>query len=332
METWQVSSIDMGLRKKAAALSFLVSVVVFSIKLYAYHLTLSTAILSDALESVVNIVAALVAVVVIRYVSEPADKEHPYGHGKVEYFSAAFEGGLIVFAALMIAYQSIMALVKGHTLNQLDDGLVLVVIATVFNFGLSLYLKRVSQVQKSEALAASGAHLMSDVVTTAGIVLGLGLVIITKWYWIDPLLAIGVSFHLIWEGSKIVRRSISGLIDEVDVSSLRSLSESFSRNRREGIINIHNLKTIRSGSFHHVDAHLVVPEFWNIATVHELTEEFERAVVQDYPFDGEIAFHLDPCLKKYCQMCELGSCPVRVEKFVKAQNFVPEELINGPGE
>jgi cation diffusion facilitator family transporter len=332
METWQVSSIDMGLRKKAALLSLIVSVIVFSTKLFAYHLTLSTAILSDALESIVNILAALVALVVIRYVSVPADKEHPYGHGKVEYFSAAFEGGLIVFAALMIAFQGVMALLRGQVLNQLGNGLILVVTATMLNFGLSLYLKKIAHAQKSEALAASGAHVMSDVMTTGGIVLGLGLVMITGWNWLDPLLAIGVSFHLVWEGVKIVRRSVAGLIDEVDVSSLRSLSESFSRNRREGIINIHNLKTIRSGSFHHVDAHLVVPEFWDIATVHGITQEFELAVVKDYPFDGEIAFHLDPCLKKYCQMCELGSCPIRVENFVKVQNFVPEELINGPGE
>ncbi len=332
MENWHTSSIDMALRKKASILSLVVSVLVFSIKLYAYHMTSSTAVLSDALESIVNVVAALVALVVINYVAQPADKEHPYGHGKVEYFSAAFEGGLIVFAAILIAFQGIMALIRGHALSELQDGMLLVGFATLLNLFLGLYLKRVSKAQMSDALAASASHILSDVVTTVGIVVGLGLVMFTGWNWIDPLLAIGVSLHLVWEGVKIVRRSVSGLIDEVDVGSLKSLTEAFDRNRRAGIINIHNLKTIRSGSFHHVDAHLVVPEFWDIATVHEITLDFEKAVVKDYPFDGEIAFHLDPCLRKYCHMCELADCSIRQEKFKAFQKFVPEDLINGPAD
>ena len=139
MDSWQNSLIDMNLRKKAALLSLLVSFVVFALKLYAYNLTHSTAVLSDALETIVNIIAAGVALVVIRYVSAPADEDHPYGHGKVEYFSAAFEGGLIFFAAIIILIQGSMALIKGQNLNQIEDGLLLMGISTVINLVLGIY-------------------------------------------------------------------------------------------------------------------------------------------------------------------------------------------------
>lgn len=320
-----------GSRQRLASwVSLVVSLIVLGIKTFAYTKTHSTAVLSDALETIVNVIAAFVAIFVIRYGASPADEEHPYGHGKVEYFSAAFEGGLIFFASLLILYQGAMAFIKGGPLHELEAGMVYIFIASLFNLFLALYLRKISREDKSEALAASSSHVMSDVVTTGGIFLGLLLVYLTGWEWIDPLLAVGVAVHLGWEGWKIVRRSIAGLIDEVDIESLRNLCDSFEKNRRPGVIDIHNLKTIRAGSFHHIDAHLVVPEFWDIRTAHEVTQKFEDDVVRSYVFDGEIAFHLDPCESKYCQVCQVEPCPIRVSPLKKLVPFKAEDLVRGP--
>lgn len=330
MQEGLASSINMSPKKHAAILSLVCSIFVFGLKILAYHWTHSTAIFSDALETVVNVIAAVVALFVIQYVSAPADDDHPYGHGKVEYFSAAFEGGLIFFAALIIFVKGVIALINNEPLNPLEGGLVLITAASIANLILALYLKKVGREQKSETLLASGAHIMSDVVTSAGVLLGLALVFLTGWVWLDSVVAITLAFNLAWEGYKIVRRSISALIDGVDLESLKQLSEAFEKNRIEGVINIHKLKAIRSGSFHHVDAHLVVPEFWDVRTVHGISHEFEKAVVKDYPFDGEIAFHIDPCQRKYCRICTLKVCPIRLHPFEVHQKFNLQDLMHGP--
>lgn len=317
-------------RNTAAWISLSVSTFVFGLKVTAYYMTNSTAVLSDALESTVNVVAAFVALIVLRVVSQPADEDHPYGHGKLEYFSAAFEGGLIFFAALMIIREAIDSLWKGHAFRQLESGLVVVAVAAVINLVLGLYLKKMGEREKSEALKASGAHVISDVWTTVGVGVGLGLVLLTELPWIDPVVAIIVALNLAYEGYKIVRKSAGGLIDEVDTDVIRQLAQSLENNRLPGIIDVHKTKIIRSGRFHHVDAHLVVPEYWDISRTHAYCEDFEAEVVADYPFDGEIAFHLDPCKRLYCQRCKMVDCPIRQHPFEKESPFTVESLMGDP--
>lgn len=317
-------------RKRAAYISAAASLLIFLLKAGAYRLTGSAAVLSDALESIVNVIASIVALFVIRFAAQPADHDHPYGHGKAEYFSAAFEGGLIFFAALMIIGESIKALIDHEPTRQLEIGLAIVGLAAFLNLILGLYLKRTGKVHHSEALRASGAHVLSDVYTTVGIMVGLGLVLVTKIAWLDPVIAILVGLQLAVSGFKIVRESWGGLLDEVDEDSLKNLTESLEHNRKPGIIDIHHLRIIRSGSFHHVDAHLVVPEYWDISKVHSETHEFETRVVQDYTFDGEIAFHLDPCKKSYCEICNVENCPIRQVEFKSLRPFTVKSLTDGP--
>ncbi|MGZ3747927.1 MAG: cation diffusion facilitator family transporter, partial [Pseudobdellovibrionaceae bacterium] len=201
-------------RNNAAWISLSASIFIFAMKVAAYYITHSTAVLSDALESTVNVVASFVALIILRIVAQPADEDHPYGHGKLEYFSAAFEGGLIFFAALMIIRESIDALIAGHTSRQLESGLVIMIVAAVFNFILGFYLKKIGEQEKSEALKASGAHVISDVWSSVGVVVGIGLVLLTGIQWIDPVVAIAVALNLAYEGYKIVRKSAGSLIDE----------------------------------------------------------------------------------------------------------------------
>lgn len=318
------------IRNQAAWLSAIVSVVVFGLKFIAYRYTGSAAILSDALESIVNVLAAIVALVVVRFAAQPADDDHPYGHGKAEYFSSAFEGGMISFAGIMIVGESIRALIYHTAPQALETGMLIVAGATVLNLLLGLYLRHIGKTHQSEALKASGAHVLSDVYTTVGVIFGLLLVYLTDLPWIDPVVAILVGLNLTYSGFKIVRESVGGLLDQQDQGAIEDLAKSLEKNRRPGIIDIHHLRTIRSGRFHHVDAHLVVPEYWDVAHVHEVELEFEKAVVEDYAFDGELAFHLDPCKKSYCSICDVPDCPIRQQEFQALRPFTLKSLTDGP--
>lgn len=316
--------------RRGALISLLVGVALLIVKAAAYQLTGSSAVLSDALESIVNVVTAATALAVVRFSLAPADDEHPYGHGKAEFVSAAFEGGLIFFAAIAIVLESARALVTGVQLRSLDAGFLLMIAAALANLALGLYLRRVSRRGNSQALAASSAHVLSDVKTTVGVAIGLVAVRLTGWTWLDPLAAAAVGLHLGWEGWGILRGSFAGLLDETDPKSLELLSAAIRKVRPAGVIEIHHLRAIRSGSFHHVDAHLVVPEFWDILEAHEVADRFEKAVVAEYPFDGEIAFHLDPCFRRFCVNCDLEACPVREKPFEHLKTFAVSELTRAP--
>ena len=317
-------------RQRAALISVIASITIFAIKVWAYQATHSAAVLSDATESVVNVLAAFVAFFVVRYAAQPADEDHPYGHGKAEYFSSTFEGGMIFFAGLTILYQSLIYLVSGEELHQLESGLIIIGVAAIFNLILGIYLGRVAKKQNSAALKASSAHVLSDVWTTIGVIGGLILVILTGQTWIDPLVAVLVALQLTYSGYKIVREAMGGLIDEVDTKSLEALGMAMMKNLAPGIIDVHRMRVIRSGAFHHVDAHLVVPEYWDVAHAHSVTHNFEMDVVRDYPFDGEIVFHLDPCGRAYCSHCDVFDCPIRVREFKNRQEFTVDHLISEP--
>lgn len=325
----KTSHVDEKARRQAAIASLIVSMLVLSLKAAAYVKSGSSAVLSDALESIVNVLTACVALFVIHFAAQPADTDHPYGHGKAEYFSAAFEGGLIFFAAVAILLESARSLWFGVHLRDIGEGIVLTSLATVLNFTAALYLRWVGRRQKSEALQASSAHLLSDVKTTVGVVLGLFLVHATGFTWVDPLIAVVVALWLAYEGYTIARRSVGALIDELDEAGLTVLAESIRRHRRTGVIDIHLMRSIRSGSFHHIDAHLVVPEFWDVLRAHETAHGFEKSVMQDYPFDAEFAFHLDPCRAKFCPICSVEPCPIRKKPFVAPPEFAVKDLL-GP--
>ena len=319
-------------RVRIAQLNIVVSLFVLGLKFLGYYVSGSTAIFSDALETLINVLTAVTALVVIRLVAMPADENHPYGHGKLEFFSSAFEGGLVFFAAIAIMIESVRAFKSQQEINEIPFGMFFILIASLVNFFMALALKKVGQAQKSETLLASSVHLMSDVYTTVGVLVGLLMVKLTGLMWVDPLISFFVAIHLIIESYRIVRRSVSGLTDEMDVKSLKDLSAAIQKNIKPGIINIHNLRAIRSGQFHHIDAHLIVPEFWDVAKAHRVTHDFEKNVVAMYPFDGEFAFHLDPCGRKYCGSCDVATCPVREAEFIRKFSFESTEMIKSVAE
>ena len=318
---------DSRVRTRAGLLSLVVSLVLLGAKYQAYRMTGSTAILSDALESIVNVVAAVFALGGLAFAAQPADRNHPYGHGKIEFFSAAFEGGLIAFAAVLIIYEVIQALLHGVEIRALDAGLAIVVGAGLGNLALGLYLLRVGRAYQSLTLVADGKHVLSDFWTSVGIVVGLLLVRATGIWWLDPVTAAVVALNLMWTGFRLVRHAAGGLLDEEDTGLLSRLLAALDTRLGQGVIRVHHLRAIRAGRFHHVEAHLVVPEFWSVDQAHELSEDLAARVIAELGVEGELVFHTDPCHRIYCAMCDLDDCTVRREPFRDRPPLSLEEAV-----
>ncbi len=314
------------IRSIAAYASLLISIVVLFLKIWAFHKTGSQAIYSDAVESIVNIITAIVAIGVIVYASKPVDKDHPYGHGKIEYVSAAFEGGLISFAAILVIFDAVKAQFHHEQLSQLSAGLWLLVACALINWGAGYFLKFMGKKHASPALESSGVHLLTDFGTTVGALVGVALVKSTGLNWIDRAVAVLLGLWMGSVGLKLVRQSASGLLDAEDLKLLERLAVLFQKFASNGIIQIHHARIIRSGWYHHIDAHVVVPEFWSINEAHARLEQFEASVFEAYGYRGEANFHLDPCKRKYCAGCDFPDCPVRREKFVRRMPVVLEHL------
>jgi cation diffusion facilitator family transporter len=312
---------------RAGLVSLIVGALILVAKYQAYRMTGSTAILSDALESIVNVVAAVFALGGIAFAAQPADRNHPYGHGKIEFFSAAFEGGLIAFAAVLIIYEVVRALLYGVEVRALDTGLVVVMGAGFANLALGWYLVRVGRASRSLVLVADGQHVLADFWTSVGIVVGLLLVRFTGLWWLDPVIAAVVALNLMWTGFRLVRHAAGGLLDEEDTPLLSRLLAVLGNHLGQGVIRVHHLRAIRAGRFHHVDAHLVVPEFWSVDQAHELAESLAERVIADLGVEGELIFHTDPCHRAYCSMCDLEDCRVRREPFRGRPPLTLEEAV-----
>ena len=318
---------DARVRLRAGILSLVVSVILLGAKYQAYLMTGSTAILADALETIVNVVAALFALGSLVFAGHPADRNHPYGHGKIEFVSAAFEGGLIAFAAMVIVYEVCRSLIAGPSVRSLGMGSLIIFATGLVNLALGWYLVRTGRRYQSLILVADGQHVLADFVTSAGIVVGLGLVSLTGIVWLDPVVAFVVALSLMWTGFRLVRHAAAGLLDEEDPALLTRVLSGLQSCVGHGVIRVHQLRAIRSGRFHHVEAHLVVPEFWSVERAHDIAEDVAARVIRDLGVEGEIAFHTDPCHRIYCAVCDLEDCPIRREPFRKVTPLTLEEAV-----
>lgn len=310
-----------------AAVALAIGVALLGIKFWAYALTGSQAIFSDALESIVNVIAGAFALGVVHYAGQPADRDHPFGHGKVEFLSAAFEGALIFCAALVIVWQAGEALVAGAAPERVDTGLLLTVLAGLANGLLGAFLVRFGRTHHSAAIEADGHHLLSDFWTSVGVITGLGAVWATGIGWLDPLAAALVALLLLRTGWRLVRRATGGLLDEEDPALLRQLVQVIAPRVRDGVIRVHHLRAIRSGHFRHISAHLVVPEFWTVERAHDAAEALAASVIADLPGEGHIDFHTDPCARAYCAVCDLEACSVRQQPFDGMRPLTVDEAV-----
>jgi cation diffusion facilitator family transporter len=286
-------------------------VAVLLAKLFAWRLTGSSAVLSDALESFVNVAAGALLLYSLHLSARPADRNHPYGHGKVEFFSAGVEGTLIAIAAVLIAWQAIQQLRIGVELRSLDLGLVLVTGATAVNAAIGWHLVRVGRRVSSLALVADGRHLFTDVVTSAGVVLGLALVWATGVTILDPIVALIVAAQILATGWRLSRQAVGGLMDEAEPQLLTDLAAALDAHREPAWIDAHSLRAWRSGAVNHIDLHMVVPRYFDVDQLHGISERVEAVLVAATQRPGEVITHFDPCRPRHCAGCAVADCPVR---------------------
>lgn len=274
-------------------LSIAAAVATIALKAIAYLLTGSVGLLSDAAESVVNLVAAVVAIAALRWAIKPADEEHAYGHQKAEYFSAGVEGTLIVVAAVSIGVTAIVRLLDPQPIHDVGIGLTVSVAASLINLGVGLMLLRAGRQERSIVLEADGKHLMTDVWTSAGVILGVAAVAITGWEPLDPLIALAVALNIVVAGSGLVRRSVGGLMDRALPTSDQGVIENVLAGFREDGVEFHALRTRQAGSRAFVSVHVLVPGDWTVQRGHDVLEDVETALRQRVPH-ATVFTHLEP--------------------------------------
>jgi cation diffusion facilitator family transporter len=276
-----------------AWLSIAAASLTIGLKASAYWLTGSVGLLSDALESLVNLVAAIVALVVLNIVARQPDEEHPYGYDKAEYFSSGIEGGMILLAALGIITEAWDRLLYPQPLEQIKLGLTLSVIASLINLGIARALFTAGRRYESITLEADAQHLMTDVWTSAGVLLGVGAVSVTGWERLDPIIAIAVAANIVWTGARLIRRSARGLMDAAlsleEQSVIKNILEKY---QREGI-QYHALRTRRAAARRFVSVHLLVPGSWTVQRGHDLLEHVERQIREQLA-NVTVFTHLEP--------------------------------------
>ncbi|MBS1599312.1 MAG: cation transporter [Bacteroidetes bacterium] len=301
--------------------------VLFLLKIVAWYLTKSVAILTDALESIVNIIASFIGIYSLYISAKPRDENHPYGHGKAEFLSAAIEGILIMLAGVFIIYESVIHLVYPHPLKKLDFGIILVAISAVINFILGYIAIKRGIKNKSAVLEASGHHLQSDTYSTIAIIVGLILIYYTGFHQLDSIVAIILSFIIIFVGYRITRKSIAGIMDEADKKILGRLVELLNQYRTQNWIDIHNLRVIKFGSVLHVDCHLTVPWYLNVRESNMEIENLTQYIENEFGETMEFFVHADDCVEFSCPICLKEDCSVRLHPFKKRIEWTLENII-----
>ena len=314
---------NLNIQKWVAA----ISVVLLVIKFIAYYLTHSVAILTDALESIVNVVAGFIGLYSLYIAAMPRDVNHPYGHGKAEFLSAAIEGTLVLSAGAIIIYKAIQHLIYPITIHQIDKGMILVGVTAVINLGVGLVGVRNGKRNQSVALLASGRHLISDSYSTFGIIAGLLLILLTRLSWVDSATAIIFGIIIIYTGYKILRRSIAGIMDEADVELLTKMVHLLNTNRRENWIDLHNLRIIKYGNILHVDCHLTVPWYLNVSEAHAEIEALGTLIKNEFGESFELFVHSDGCSYVQCPICIKSECPVRHHPLQKRIEWTLENIL-----
>ena len=279
--------------KRYAWLSIAAAIATILLKGWAWWLTGSVGLLSDALESFVNLAGAIMALAMLTLASMPADENHAHGHGKAEYFSSAFEGFLIIVAAIAIGYAAIDRLLDPQPLEAVGIGLAVSVAASIINLATSLILMNVGKKYKSITLEADAHHLLTDVWTSAGVILGVALVWATGWLWLDPVIALLVALNIVWTGWTLLNRSAAGLMDvSVSAEDLKAIEDVLDDYRRQGIA-FHALRTRQAGSRAFVTLHVLVPGAWTIQQGHDWSERIERDIRSAVPY-AHLTTHLEP--------------------------------------
>lgn len=287
-------------------------------KFIAYLITHSNAILTDALESIINIIAGGFGLYSLILASKPKDEDHPYGHGKIEFISASIEGVLIILAGIAIITKSTFNLFFPGEVHKLDIGIWIIAISGAINYIIGHLAEKKGETSHSITLVASGKHLKSDAYTTIGILMGLLLIFFTKIIWIDNVVAIVGGNWIIYSGYKILKESVGGIMDEADFNLLDKITTNLEKNRKPNWIDIHNLRTIKYGDKLHIDCHATLPYYFTVLEGHGEIDLIEKLIDQVFEKKVEIFIHIDPCNPDYsCAICLKTDCNLRKLSFEK---------------
>jgi cation diffusion facilitator family transporter len=303
------------------------AIVLFFIKLLAWWWTRSVSVFTDAMESTVNVATGLICWYSVWLAAKPRDRNHPYGHGKAEFISAAIEGTLIIIAGIIIIYQAALHLWNPRPLASLDAGLVLLGITAVINYAAGSYAEKQGNRVNSPALVSGGKHLKTDTYSTAGILLGLLLLKITGWVWLDALIAILFAGIILVTGYKVIRRSLAGIMDEADLKLLHELIEYLQQHKQPAWIDLHNLRMIQYGNILHLDGHITLPWYYNVREAHKELEMLDNLIRRKFGDRIELFVHVDGCEPFSCRICNLSECPVRQHPKVADIRWEPENVL-----
>lgn len=299
------------LEARAAAISVVVGITLLVVKFVAYFLTGSSAVFSDAMESIVNVAASFMAFYALGLAHSPADPEHPYGHGKIEFISAGFEGGMILMAGLLILVKTFVVLASGQiVIEKTGFGLAFMALAMLVNGATGLYLLRTGRRQKSMALEADGHHLLSDAVTSIAALAALLVVVLLRWPWADPLAALLIALYIGWMGVRLLGRAGAGLMDRQDLQDEQLLQRILDAHLAPDgqpplICSYHKLRHRHSGRYHWVDFHIMVPPHLSVQAGHDVASKIEYEIEQALG-EGNATAHIEPCPEQQCTDC--GQC------------------------
>lgn len=298
-------------------------------KFVAYFLTNSNSILSDAMESIINVTASGFALYSIYYASRPQDLNHPYGHGKIEFVTSGIEGVLIMVTGVFLIHKGIYNIIYPQELERMDFGLLVVGIGAVVNLGLGIMLKRSGKKFRSPVLESEGKHILSDSYSSFGVMIGIILILITGVEWLDNAVTVIFGAIIIIMGAHIIKKALKGVLDEADFSILEDLVQELEKSRKDEWIDIHNLRLIKYGSDYHFDIHLTIPFFYTIKESEAITKELEEFIVNKYGDNVESFIHLDACLPHSCELCQLSNCTQRSKPFKRRIEWkIDNVLIN----
>jgi cation diffusion facilitator family transporter len=295
-------------------------------KFGAYLLTASNFVLTDAAESIVNVLASAFAFFSIYLASQPRDENHPYGHGKVEYFSVFIEGSLIGIAGVIIIIKSVYSIFYPTIIHDLLTGAIIIGITGAINGALGYYMISRGKLLKSITIEADGRHLLTDMVTSVGLVVGLLLINFTKIIWLDSALSILVAGYILYSGYRLIRRSVSGLMDETDFAIVTEVVKVLNEQRRDEWIDIHNFRAQKYGHELHIDCHLTLPNYFNLVQVHNEVKQVDKLINKEVT-QTELFIHTDPCLPECCHYCSMPNCPIRSEAKTENISWTMDKII-----
>ncbi len=317
-------------RQAAMTGAVALSVVIMGGKFYAYWLTGSTAILSDALESIINVVASGFGLFSVILAAKPPDATHPYGHGKIEYFAAGFEGALIILAAASIVVKAGPQIFNPRPLPLLGSGLAVLAAASVLNLALGIFLVRLGRRTRSLILVADGKHVLTDVYTSAGVLAGLGVVWWTGQTWLDGAIALAVAVNIVATGAQLLRQSAAGLMDASDAQLLQEIAAILRNHRKDKWIDIHQLRARRAGDRVLLDFHLIIPRDLSLEEGHREVKDLEEIFRSHFNGLAESHIHLDPCQDLECPLCGYRPCRHRLEDTRQQRLWSPQVITAPP--